>query len=282
LWLKKIQATLIMSFSKTGFDGSLFMNTFRAILRVILVSSGTLVLYLTFTAGTLFLLLSPGGRIRWRNFMVQSWAKMAAGFMGIRIHQRGAPPQPPFFLVSNHLSYIDIIVYFTQMNCVFIAKKEVSSWPVVGYLAQAANTLFIDRRNHRDIARVNSLISREINQYQGVILFPEGTSSGGDTVKPFRPSLLAYPAEQKMAVYYAAIRYRTPQGAPPEAQSVCWWGDMTFGSHVFNLFKIPYFDAFIEFGEEAVQDNDRKVLAQTLWQEVYDLFIAASKSPRAG
>jgi 1-acyl-sn-glycerol-3-phosphate acyltransferase len=258
------------------------MDTFRAIFRVIFISSGTFILYLIFMAGTVFLFLRPTRLARWRNFMVQSWAKMTARFMGIRIHLRGNSPTPPFFVVSNHLSYIDIIVYFTQMNCVFISKKEVNSWPIVGYLARVANTLFIDRRNHRDIARVNGLISGNINAQQGVILFPEGTSTRGDTVKPFKPSLLEYPAGKNMPVSYATIRYRTPPGAPREDQSVCWWGEMTFGSHVFNLFKIPYFDAFIEFGQEAVQHNHRKILAQHLWQLVYHQFTRDQRSSRAG
>lgn len=246
------------------------MDTLRAILRIIFISIGTLILYLIFMGGTILLFFSSTGRNRWRNLIVRTWAKMVAHLMGIRIHRQGIPPAPPFFIVSNHLSYIDIIVYFTQMNCVFIAKKEVSAWPVMGYLARVANTLFIDRRNRRDIARVNALISRNINRLQGVLLFPEGTSTGGDTVKPFRPSLLEYPAERNMPVWYTTIRYRTPPGAPPEELSVCWWGDMTFGSHAFNLFKIPCFDALIEFGPEPVQHNDRKVLAQHLWQRVYD------------
>lgn len=246
------------------------MDTLRAILRVILIAAATLVLYLIFMGGIILLFFSPTVRNSWRTLLVRTWAKITARLMGMRIHRQGIPPTPPFFIVSNHLSYIDIIVYFTQMNCVFIAKKEVSSWPVMGYLARAANTLFIDRRNHRDITRINALISRNINRQQGVILFPEGTSTGGDTVKPFRPSLLAYPAEKNLPVWYAGIRYRTPPGAPPENLSVCWWGDMTFGSHAFNLFKIPYFDAFIEFGPEPVQHNDRKILAQRLWQLVYD------------
>lgn len=249
------------------------MDTFRAIVRVILISLGTLFLYTLFLAGMLLLAFHRRRSGRWRNFIVKKWAKMVVCILGIRITVRGTPPTPPFFLVSNHLSYMDIVVYFTRISCVFIAKKEVSAWPVVGLLARSANTLFIDRRNHRDIQRVNELISKNINEDQGVILFAEGTSSKGETVKPFKPSLLEYPAEKNLPVSYASITYRTPPGTAPTCLSVCWWGDMTFGSHAFNLFKLPYIQAAIEFGKEPLQNNDRKLLAQELWEKVHGQFI---------
>lgn len=249
------------------------MSTARAILRVAAISIVTFTLYLVLLAGTALLLFSRSLKLRWRMAVVRSWAKFSARILGIRITVKGAPPRPPFFLVSNHLSYLDIVVYFTQLNCVFIAKKEVSTWPVLGFLARAANTLFIDRRNHRDLARVNRLISGNINRRQGVILFAEGTSTAGAAVNPFKASLLEYPAGNKQPVAYASISYRTPAGAPPAHLTVCWWGEMTFGDHAFNLFKIPRVEATVVFGDGVVWERDRKILAQQLWKLVQKQFI---------
>ncbi len=249
------------------------MSTARAIFRVAAVSISTLVHYLVLLGGTALLAFSHDLRARWRMAVVRSWAKSAARILGIRIRVQGTPPRPPFFLVSNHLSYLDIVVYFTQLNGVFIAKKEVRSWPVLGFLAHTANTLFIDRRNRRDLGRINRFIAGHINAHQGIILFAEGTSTAGATVNPFKPSLLEYPAGNNFPVSYASISYRTAAGAPPAHLAVCWWGEMTFGDHAFNLFKIPRVEASIVFGEQTVQERDRKRLASELWKQVHKQFI---------
>lgn len=250
-----------------------FMSTARAIFRVAAISISTLLHYLVLLGGTAVLAFSRDRRARWRMVMVRSWAKSAACILGVRVTVQGTPPRPPFFIVSNHLSYLDIVVYFTQLKGAFIAKKEVRSWPVLGFLAHTANTLFIDRRNHRDLGRINRLIAGHINARQGVILFAEGTSTAGATVNPFKPSLLEYPAGNNLPVSYASISYRTPAGAPPAHLAVCWWGDMTFGGHAFNLFRIPRVEASIVFGDQTVQERDRKRLANELWKKVHQQFI---------
>ncbi|HKX45760.1 MAG TPA: 1-acyl-sn-glycerol-3-phosphate acyltransferase, partial [Planctomycetota bacterium] len=101
-----------------------------------------------------------------------------------------------------------------------------------------------------------------------VVLFPEGTSSRGVEVLPFRPSLLEPAAGGGFPVVPAAVSYRTPAGAPPASRAVCWWGDMTFAGHFVRLLGLPGFDARVAFGSEAPREPDRKVLADNLWQAV--------------
>src|SRR5690349_85129 len=83
----------------------------------------------------------------------------------------GAAPPPPFVLVANHLSYLDVVVLAAQTDCRFIAKLDVSSWPLVGLLCRTVGTIFVDRENRRDLVRVNAATGRAIREGVGVVLF---------------------------------------------------------------------------------------------------------------
>ena len=249
------------------------METIRAIRRLILFLAVTFTAIMLLLAGLLLRLFGAAVFERWRIVVVQGWARLIARVIGMRITVIGTPPKPPFLLVSNHLSYVDIPLLFTRLRGIFIAKREVSSWPLLGYAARLINTLFIDRKNHRDLNRVNRLIAAHINPRQGVILFPEGTSSPGAEIKPFRPSLLQYPADAGLPVHYATISYRSGNPAYPAHTKICWWGGMTFGDHLFEMFKIRQFEATIVFGSQPLAHRDRKQLAALLWASARQSFI---------
>ncbi|MGH1364696.1 MAG: lysophospholipid acyltransferase family protein [Calditrichia bacterium] len=207
----------------------------------------------------------------WRVRMVRRWAKSICRMIGMNIQVIGQAPKPPFFLVSNHLSYIDIILYFSLTDCIFVAKSEVSNWPVMGSLAKIAGTLFINRKQHRDIPRVNRLMQELLNEQQGILLFPEGTSSAGENVLPFKPSLLQFPAEQGLHIHCAAVKYVAPSGYDV-ATDICWWGDMTFVDHLWKLFQIPCFSAKVAFSQQTASAEDRKAIAVEAEVVTKDLF----------
>jgi 1-acyl-sn-glycerol-3-phosphate acyltransferase len=178
-------------------------------------------------------------------------------------------------LVSNHLSYVDVLVFASQLNCLFVAKKDVESWPIVGALCRSVGTIFINRSNRRDLARVNGEIAQALEDGRGVILFAEGTSTKGSSVLPFRSSLLEAAVIQGFPVSYAAVSYRVLADDPPASLSVCWWGDMTFGSHFAELLRLRRIEATVSFGSTEIRAGDRKVLAERLWFEVNRLFVLA-------
>lgn len=244
------------------------MGTVRAIGRLILLTGVTGVLYLVLVLGRLIVLLSSSATTWWSNRILRIWARIAARIIGMDVRVEGVPPKCPFFLVANHLSYVDVLLFLTQAPGVFIAKQEVGRWPGIGWLARSINTLFLDRRNYRDLPRVNRLISRVLDRGQGIILFPEGTTSGGHDVRVFNPSLLELPASRGMGVQFAAICYRVPAADDDGAAAICWWDDTPFVRHAFNVLKIPHFEARVTFGPHPVSADDRKVLAQRLRQEV--------------
>lgn len=247
------------------------MTRLRVLWRVVAVAVLTGGWSLAWLVGWPLALLARRGE-DWRAFVFGSWARGMAHALGMRIERLGTPPAEPSLLVSNHLGYADIVLIASQMRCVFLSKAEVADWPVIGLLSRWMQTLFVDRGRRRDVTRVAREIRERLERGQSVVLFPEGTSTGGDAVLPFRSALLEPAALGGWPVRTAALRYETPCGSPPARDVVCWWGEASFAPHVLRLFALPSFRARIAFGNQPLRDPDRKALARRLHREVASRF----------
>lgn len=191
----------------------------------------------------------------------------------MRITVIGIPPKPPFFLVSNHLGYVDIPALRSQAEFVYVAKGDIATWPIAGSIVSSYGTVYVDRNNRRDIPRAGELILETLARGEAVAVFPEGTSWNGHEILKFNSSFLKFAAESELAVHYASISYRAPKGYPPASESIAWWKmEDTFGGHIYELFKLPYFDCTITFGEQPIYSSDRKELATNLRDAVVDKF----------
>jgi 1-acyl-sn-glycerol-3-phosphate acyltransferase len=169
-------------------------------------------------------------------------------------------------LVANHLSYLDIVLLGALAPCVFVAKTEVKGWPVFGWFARLAGTIFVNRSRRRDAARANELIRFALRGGALVVLFPEGTSSDGARVLPFKSSLLESVAGERVPVSVAALRYELPDG--DAGTEVCYWGEHTLGAHLLNLISKRQVKASVAFQEVPNTWRDRKKLAGQLHAEV--------------
>ena len=206
----------------------------------------------------------PAALRRVQTGLCRAWARGIARGVGLRIQVEGRPPEAPFLLVSNHLGYLDIVTLMAAAPAVFVSRADVAGWPVLGRLARSADTIFIDRALKRDVARVNELIASVLDQGRGLIMFPEGTSTAGEEVLPFRSSLLQPAAALELPVSWASLAYHTPPGEPAAAEAVAWWGEMTFGGHFWRLLGLPRVDARLRFGGEPVSGASRHELAREL------------------
>jgi 1-acyl-sn-glycerol-3-phosphate acyltransferase len=177
--------------------------------------------------------------------------------------------------VSNHLGYLDPIAYAAHLRGCFVAREDMSHWPVFGSMSRCVRTIFIDRQRFRDVLRVGREMSDRLEEGGGVLFFPEGTSTGGDDILPFRSGLLQVAVKRDLPVHTAAIAYRTPSDSPPARQSVCWWGDMPFLSHWLELFSLPFIEGRIVFGPRPLLTPDRKTLARRLREEAVSLYKQA-------
>jgi 1-acyl-sn-glycerol-3-phosphate acyltransferase len=244
------------------------MTHIRAAYRTFIFLSATLGLYAIWWVAHFFV----RKKINWRQAIFGWWTASFVRISKMRVEVVGEPPRPPFFLVANHLSYTDIGALRYAAKGVFVAKAEVKGWPVAGPIVRDMGTVFIDRRNRRDIPRAGKEILERLEQGEGVIVFPEGTSTKGETVLPFNSSFLQFAAEGDVPVSYASLSYRTDEGLPPASNYVCWWEDISFFAHLWRLFKLPRYTAIVTFGEEPITNHDRKALAAELRQRVADNF----------
>lgn len=249
------------------------LRTARALVRLSALCLLTAALYAVWVVGLTLTFVSKRTRERRRGLLFRLWGRSAARCIAMKLDARGVAPRPPFLLVVNHLGYADVVALAASCECVFVAKKEVESWPVVGWLCQSMGTIFIDRRLRRDLPRALSMIESALDEGTGVVLFAEGTSTRGAGVRPFKSPLLEAAARRGLPVHYASLSYRTPPGEPRADNSVCWWGDMTFSKHFFGLLKLKSFHADLVFGEEAIVEDDRKALAVRLWTAVSARFV---------
>ncbi len=248
------------------------MKRLRALIRLFALFGVTARYYVVWLAGIPFVLASRTRTANWRSRNFQGWARTCARIIGMKIRVLNEPPTSPFLLVSNHLSYVDVVVLESQVDCAFIAKSEVAKWPILGLLCRSLDTIFINRSQKRDILRAMAKAESTMKKGLGVVLFPEGTSTAGHSVAPFRSSLLEVAARRQLPVHYASINYSVPAPELSAEDSVCWWQDIPFAKHVFRLLQVPAFEAQVSFGPEPIRAPDRRVLAKELWSAVNSLF----------
>ena len=261
--------------------GLLRAGGLRALGRLVGISSWTVVCLIVLVSGHGVLVVARRRRRRWRHRIVRRWARGLSWLVGMKVEIEGDPPPAPFFLVANHLSYVDIVLLLGMLDTVFVAKRELVDWPVIGYLARITGTIFVDRRRARDAVRVLESIDERIAGGEGVVLFPEGTSSRGDDVYPMRPALFEWAVRSGFPVRAATIGYRSPPGGPPASEVICWWGDMSFLPHVIGLCRLPGFRAQVRFAGDPVVGTNRTDLARRARDVISSGLIDAPRRERA-
>jgi 1-acyl-sn-glycerol-3-phosphate acyltransferase len=203
-----------------------------------------------------------------RALWLQRTARRVARIFQLEIESSGPVPAVGL-LVCNHLSYLDILVLASLAPAVFVAKREVRSWPVMGLLAQLAGTLFVDRERRTQVGEMNGEIQNALGDGVLVILFPEGTSSDGQTVLPFKSSLLEPATQQKYPLAVGRLQYTLADG--DAGAEVCYWGDAVFFPHLLNLLGKRAVRASVRFARIQNHSADRKELARQLHAEVSGL-----------
>ena len=183
---------------------------------------------------------------------------------GIRCIVYGLPPSDGL-VVSNHLSYLDIVIISSVMPCFFVSKAEIKRWPYFGEAARSGGTIFIDRKSRASTAEVAAQIGERLKLAIPVLLFPEGTSSDGAQVLRFHSSLFEPAVAARTPVTAVAVRYCLEAGR--QERDLCWFDDTAFLPHLWQTLGAEGFSAEVMFGVPR-QYPDRRTAADATHDEV--------------
>jgi 1-acyl-sn-glycerol-3-phosphate acyltransferase len=179
----------------------------------------------------------------YRPRLTRFWMRGLIAILPLRIHCHGKPTEQTSLLVSNHISWLDIVVIGAQAPVHFLSKAEVRQWPIVGWLANAAGTLFIQRGQATGQSLYEQLCNA-LQQGDNVVIFAEGTTTEGDHIRPFHGRLLGCAIETSAPVQPVALAYR--QGGKRDVIAP-FVNDDEFSSHLLRLLGSPPIDVEIHF-----------------------------------
>jgi len=219
------------------------------------------------------------------GFIASKYYRVLCALLRIRVRVVGNPVRDRAVLfVSNHVSWVDIVVIGSVTPVAFVAKREVASWPLVGITAKMQRTVFVDRgRRHQTGDAVGKIVKR-VASGTSIVLFAEGTSSDGNRVLPFRSALLGAIEDQSgggsILMQPMAITYIRQHGLPMGRQHrplVAWYGDLDFMPHIKAFIERGAVDALVSYGDPvpADRDIDRKAMSKRLEETVRELLVTA-------
>jgi 1-acyl-sn-glycerol-3-phosphate acyltransferase len=165
--------------------------------------------------------------------------KWATRLLRLRVTVQGEAAQGPILFVANHISWADIPILGGLLPASFVAKSEVAGWPLIGWLARRAGTVFVERRRGAAAGQRDDLAAR-LATGGSVILFAEGVSAPGDIVQPFKPALFAAAVETDTPVQPVTIVYKAVGGAPVRDANrlrIAWVGEATLLPHVWWVLR---------------------------------------------
>jgi len=167
-------------------------------------------------------------------FITQFVCRTAFVVLGIRFSTQGEVMRGPGAVVANHTSWLDIFALNARKRIYFVAKAEVASWPAIGWLARATGTVFIRRDPREAQTQIRTFIDR-LKAGHKLLFFPEGTSSDGRRVLPFKPTLFAAffadGLRDSLSIQPVTVVYRGAEGNP---RQYGWWGTMDFAPHLLS------------------------------------------------
>jgi 1-acyl-sn-glycerol-3-phosphate acyltransferase len=243
------------------------LGLLRALVRLPLLLLVTLLIALAWGLVALWPWRRPR-RAAIRQWVTRHWAATICRILGARLEVDGGLPPGPAFLITNHVSYMDIPVLMSLTGCRFVSKHEVADWPFIGLLAKRAGTLFVKRGHGPEAASVTlNGMARAFEDGDLVVFFPEGTTSAGDGILPFRSGLLTLPARDGHPVYPAVLVYDTGRPDVDPGEALAWWGHLALPPHVWRMALLKGFTVRLKAGD-AVGADHRKHLARALQERV--------------
>lgn len=173
------------------------------------------------------------------SYIVSFVSWLILKLMNVKVTHKGdIDKSKNYYIVSNHLSYIDILVICTRMPSVFVTSMEMKKTPVLGQITDLAGCLYVERRNRSNINNEIQNIIEALKNGLNVTVFPEATSTNGEQVLPFKRSLYQSAIEANVHVLPKTLNYKTINKEKVHRGNrdlIFWYADMTFADHLYKL-----------------------------------------------
>lgn len=257
-------------------------NPVLAAMRLIPLAAWTM---FCLVADLLYVALAPGPGSKYAvaQCWTHRWFKVGAWIMGIRVRPSGPMPPAGSLVAPNHLGYADIIAVGSVLPTIFVAKAEVASWPVIGFLFRSGRHVGVPRSRSRALAGAAEQVEDRLRYGATVCVFLEGTSTGGDRVRAFHGTMLQPAMSAGAPVVPVALRWSARQPGVSVSEDVAYWKDHTFVPHFWRLLGLRGVTVNVRFGQ-AIPPNsaDRKTLAETARAEVIRLLDGGAMGLSSG
>jgi 1-acyl-sn-glycerol-3-phosphate acyltransferase len=228
---------------------------------------------------------------RWKiiSRLMRSLALILRSVLNIKVSvvgDEGRLERGGYVIISNHMSYVDGIILGSIFPIVFVSKREVKSWPLIGQWNTLCGTVYIDRQRKGLVADLVREMTAKLDQQANILLFPEGTSTNGEQLLPFQTVPLAAPLRKRAIIVPVTLVYTRIEDEPVSARNrdlVYWYGDMDFMTHFWKLMSLRSVEALVTIQPEiecfGYKDNSagRKKLARDCYERV--LGRQAKKNP---
>ena len=200
--------------------------------------------------------------------------RLCCRIFGITLDRRGNPStHRPTLFVANHSSYLDITILAATVEGGFVSKAEVARWPVFGWLAKLQRSVFVERADRAGTARQRDEIRKRLDAGDNLVLFPEGTSSDGIHLLPFKSALFSAAEDERVLVQPVSVAYQRLDGIPLgrfHRPFFAWYGDMTMAPHLWKALGMGQLTVALLFHEPVrLKDfGSRKALADHCQQAI--------------
>ncbi|MGC2412889.1 MAG: lysophospholipid acyltransferase family protein [Stellaceae bacterium] len=227
----------------------------------------------------------------WTATFPRFYHRRCCRILGLRVRRIGRPTRSrPVLFAANHISYLDITVFGSLIAGSFIAKKEIATWPLFGWLARLQRSVFIDRQVRSTALQRDSIAGR-LAAKDALILFPEGTSGDGNRVLAFKSALFSvadHAATGPVTVQPVSIAYTRLDGMPIGRRLrplFAWYGTMTLAPHLWMLLGLGMVEIVVEFHPPTTLAacGSRKALARYCQERVAGglaTALSGRRSPR--
>lgn len=206
---------------------------------VIVAVPRLLLLSACLVAGLAAALLLPHLSAPRRQRLIRLWSRSLLRALGVRLRAAGEAACGPSLVVANHVSWLDVIAIAGLCPATFVCKSEIAGWPLLGWLLRRANTVFIRRASLRDVLRVNDMLRARLRDGETVMVFPEGTTTDGSGVLPFRPALFQPAVDLAVPVRPVVLRY--------SSDAAVYVGETSFGASLLSIAQARGLEVGVQF-----------------------------------